>query len=336
MVNVAIALTRSAAPDNGLVYQQSPYYREVREWFASHQQHPLVAAFDSILSRNLNAYPPLKMNGRAFEFDRRGRIGRSAIYDRTGFPNDRRNALLPFLALMQSFADSSRFREFYRRHRSVYQEEIAFYRDSAGIEEMRRWLDRHFPSAPGYDLYRIVLSPLVASNQSSTWFRSNGFTELQPHVNFPYPAYLGGGAWSGISKTARTVFRGNIVFTEINHGYINPETDRYADRVMPAISHRDHWVAPARGPGYYGGISAFNEYLNWALVSLRIVDEVAAEEQDLLIGSVDRMMVERRGFRQFAEFDRFLVDLYRTRAPGVTIADLYPRIIDWFAAHNRE
>src|SRR5918912_3078737 len=78
----------------------------------------------------------------------------------------------------------------------------------------------------------------------------------------------------------RETLRSNIVFTEINHGYINPEADKYADRIGKAISNRDHWVDKGKGPGYYAGIGAFDEYMNWALVSLRITDYVPREEQD--------------------------------------------------------
>jgi hypothetical protein len=137
-----------------------------------------------------------------------------------------------------------------------------------------------------------------------------------------------------LSAPAEAIFRGNIVFTEINHGYINPEADKYADRVVKAISNRDRWVDKNRDRGYYNGIASFNEYMNWALVSLRIVDYAPRDEQDKMIASIDRMMTERRGFPQFEAFDKFLVDLYRNKKPGQTVADLYPQIIEWFEKNN--
>jgi hypothetical protein len=42
------------------------------------------------------------------------------------------------------------------------------------------------------------------------------------------------------------------------------------------------------------------------------------------------MMVGRRGFLRFREFDAFLTALYLGRGPHETIADLYPRILEWF------
>jgi hypothetical protein len=335
LVNVAIAMTPTGIEDKNLVYQNSDYYARVRQWFDKHRAHPLLAALDDALKKNPNSYFTLKMNGYAFEFDRAGKIVRSRVYDRTGFRGERSNALHPYLAQLQSFADATNFRRFYKENAQTYREQVAFYRDVADLAEMKRWLDRNFPASNDYDTYKIIFSPLVAYNQSTTWFESNGFKELQPHVNFPYQQdvkrYFQGGK---MSERAETVFRGNIVFTEINHGYINPEADKYADRIAKAISNRDRWVEKSKGTGYYGGNGAFNEYMNWALVSLRITDYAPRDEQDVMIANVDRMMTKSRGFPQFEAFDRFLVDLYRNRKPGTTVADLYPQIIEWFEKNN--
>jgi len=294
----------------------------------------LLAMLESELRQDLGRYFSLKMNGYSFEFDAQGRIVQSKVYDRTGFRGDARNSLRPFVPLLQSFSDETKFREFYKQNSAFYQEQIAFYRDTANIAEMKRWLDKNFPSSSSYDTYKIVFSPLVAYNQSTTWFESNGFRELQPHVNFPYPQDVKRSYEPG-SEAGMNVFRGNIVFTEINHGYINPEAEKYADRIMKAISNRDRWVSTSRPAGYYAGIGTFNEYMNWGLVSLRLIDYAPRDEQPKMIAAVDNMMTNRRGFPMFTEFDKFLVNLYRTRPPGTTIDDLYPQIIAWFERNNR-
>ena len=334
LVNVAIAMTPIGIEDRNLVYKDSEYYKRVREYFDEHKGHPLLNALETELRQDLGRYFSLKMNGYSFEYDARGRIVQSKVYDRTGFRGDARNTLRPYLPLLQSFSDDTDFREFYKENATTYQEQIAFYRDTANIAEMKRWLDKNFPNSSGYDTYKIIFSPLVAYNQSTTWFESNGFRELQPHVNFPYPQDVKRSYEPG-SEAGMNVFRGNIVFTEINHGYINPEAEKYADRILKAISKRERWVSHARGPGYYAGIGTFNEYLNWGLVSLRLTDYAPRDEQARMIAAVDQMMTHRRGFLMFTEFDKFLVNLYRTRPAGTTIADLYPQIIAWFERNNR-
>lgn len=335
LVNVAIAMTKFGIEDKNLVYKKSDYYQKMRQWFDKYQDHPVLTAFDNELRRNIGNYFNYKMDSYSFEFDNKGKIVQSKVYDRTAWGKN--NSLRPFLEQLQSFAGQTNFRKFYRENKKTYAEQIAFYRDQADITEMKRWLDKNFPTSSNYDAFKVIFSPLVAYNQSANWFENNGFKELHAQVNFPYAEdvaarYIKGGVKS---KTAETLVRGNIVFTELNHGYINPEADKYAERILKATSNRDHWVDKEKGPGYYGGISAFNEYMNWGLVSLRITDYVPREEQDFIISKIEEMMVKGRGFPQFAAFDQFLVNLYRNRKPEQTIADLYPQIIEWFEKNNQ-
>jgi hypothetical protein len=331
LVNIAIAMTPTGIANKNLVYQNSDYYKRVRAWFDKYQNHPLLAALDTELKKD--RYFNLKMNAYSFEFDKKGKIVQSRVFDRTGW--GKKNDLRPFLEQLQAFSDETKFRKFFKKNKRTYDEQITFYRDTADIAGMKSWLDKNFPASNDYDTYNIIFSPLVAYNQSSNWFESNGFKELQPHVNFPYPQDLSRFFKdTKISEKSGIIFRGNIVFTEINHGYINPEAEKYADRISKAISRRDFWVDKKMGANYYGGNAAFNEYMNWALVSLRIVDYVPAEEQDKLIAAVDEMMTKRRGFPQFEKLDKFLIDLYKNRQPGQTLADLYPNIIEWFEQNN--
>ena len=329
LVNIAIALTPMAIADRGLVYKNSPYYAQMRQWFDPYAAHPLIARLDSALRQG--GYFNLKMNGRAFEFDSAGRLVKSRVFDRTG---GRTNALEPYAAALDDFARVSGFRRFYAEHRALYAEQIAFYRDSAGIPAMQRWLNAQFPGARPYDSYDIVFSPLVAYNQSTTWYESNGFKVLQPHVNFPYVADLRRAGRPNLSDSAARLVRGNIVFTEINHGYINPEAARYAARIDRATSDHYYWVDSAMGPGYYAGIATFNEYMNWVLVNLRLAEAAPPAEGAALIAGVEQMMVRNRSFPRFAEFSEFLVPLYLNRGKGRALADLYPEIITWFEEHG--
>jgi len=335
LVNVAIAMTGKGLADSNLVYQRSPYYRDVRAWFEPFRGHRALAAMDSALRSSYFRYFHLKMNGYAFEFDRGGRIVQSPVYDRTSFSGQTVNTLRPFVPALQAFCDTSGFREFYRRHRDTYARQVAFFDDTVGVQSLLDWLRRQFPGQRPYDSFKVVFSPLVAYSQSATWMEHEGFRELQAHVNFPYPEDVGrlaGGA--RLSERSAMLLRSAIVFTELNHGFISPEAERHESRALRATSRRDLWVDPARGTDYYPGIATFNEYMNWGLVSLLAEDLVPADELPVLVGGVDRMMTLRRGFPQFEAFDAFLVDLYRGRAAGETIADLYPRILDWFEGRN--
>lgn len=334
LVNIAIAITPYAINDKYTVFKKSVYYESVRDWFNKFQDHTLVIKLDSLLSKNSNRYFSLKMNGYAFEYDDFQCIVNSPVYDRTGFPYEKVNSLRPYLQLLQSFSDETRFRDFYKQNEHFYKQQIKFYEDTANVIEMKSWLDKNFPSSNDYDSYKVIFSPLVAYSQSFTWFNNSGYKELLAHVNFPYLSDFKK-VQANVSDHSLNVYRGNIAFTEINHGYINPEAEKYAEQIRKAISNRDIWIEKTRAPNYYGGNAIFTEYMNWGLVSLRILDYVPQNQQENLIKRVERIMINNRSFLRFGEFNSFLMDLYKTRDSGQTLAAMYPRIIEWFGRNNK-
>lgn len=333
LVNVVFALTPTGLQDPNLVYQKSEYYQRVCSWFDRFRHHPAVGALDQELVADPARYFNLKMNAYSFEFDADGRIVQSRVYDRSGSVGERENSLRRFVPLLDAFARASDFRRFYRQSQSLYGDQIRFFETEADVQGMLGWLRGNFP-ATAYDGYRIIFSPLVAYNQSATWFVTPGYRELHAHVNFPYSEDLARYKAEGLSSAAARVFRGNIVFTELNHGFINPLADGFAARAAAAVAARSVWIDPGKGPNYYQGIATFNEYLNWGLVNLRFVDLAPASERTAMIALVEDLMVERRGFRRFREFSQFLLGLYERRQPGEPVADLYPSILDWFESEQ--
>ncbi len=330
MANVAFALMPSQIKRNTLIANETDYYKSLRQYFESHLKHPFLIALDKDIQKDRLRYFPLKMDAYSFVFDKNNMIVQSKIYNRTSGRNN--NNLRPYLKLMQSFASDTKFREFYRKNQNFYQGHIQFFYENLNIKKMLIWLRKNFPTVREYDTHKIVFSPLVRGNQSVVWFESNGFKELLTHVEFPYRNF------KDVSDKANEIYRGNILFTEMNHGFLNPARAKYSEEIVKATSNRYFWVAKEKGPRYYSGSAQlFDEYMNWILVNLRYVDYVSSrKEQEKLIENIDKMMVERRGFLQFHKFSKFLVELYRKRKPNQTVAQFYPQIIAWFAEKNKE
>lgn len=331
MINVAIALTPFAAENPGLVVDDTDYHARVMEHFGGLREHDLVRALDAEMRADDFAYFRLKMNGYAFVFDAKGRIARSTVYDRTGFDGDAENVLAPHVAAMQDFANRTQFAAFYARERAFYESQIAYLTGAADIAGITSWLQNNFPEVRAYDGVKIIFSPLVGHNQSLAWFESNGYRELQPHVNFPYRGI------EGLSPDADAISRATILFTEMNHGFIGPRGEEFEEEVEAAITVRGYWADDAKPARIYSADQAlFNEYMNWGLVSLYHYDRMSAADRALTRASLEHTMAERRGFRQFAAFNTFLVNAYAGREPGQTVADLYPAIVAWFAAQPEE
>ena len=126
--------------------------------------------------------------------------------------------------------------------------------------------------------------------------------------------------------------RGNIVFTELNHAFINPEAEKpqYEKQIRTAFADLTKWEEKNKPAQSYSDVySCFQEYMNWVLVSLRYVDEAPPAELEKMLRKNEDNMTSGRGFKKFTEFDKYVVALYKARKPGQTTADLYPRIIDW-------
>jgi Domain of unknown function (DUF4932) len=324
LVNIVYAITPTGKEDGNMIFKESGYYKEVLAYFDKSKAEPVVLAMDSLLKGG--RYANVKMDAYAFAFSANNKIIKSTVYDRVSGGTS--NTIAPFVKWLQSFADKTKFRAFYAAHKALYQQQITDYRDSLNTKDMQRWLNKNFPSTR-YNSFKIIFTPLVAYDQSANWFESNGFKEAQAHVNYPYPSDF---LYDNFSQKAIRVMRGNIVFTELNHAFINPEAQKpqYEVSVRKAFADLDKWTEKGKPAQSYSDVySCFQEYMNWVLVSLRYVDEAPAEELDRLIEKNELNMTRGRGFKKFTEFDKYVVGLYKARQPGQTTADLYPQIIEW-------
>ncbi|MEO5682004.1 MAG: DUF4932 domain-containing protein [Chitinophagaceae bacterium] len=324
LINILYAITPTGKTDPDVVYKNGDYYKDVMAWFDKYNTEPVVAIIDSLLKAG--KYPHVKMDAYAFNFTTKNQVIKSAVYDRVSWGST--NTLAPFIKEVERFARESDFRRFFQLHSPLYRQQVAVYRDSLNTKAMQAWLNKNFPGTR-YNAFKIIFSPLVAYNQSAVWLEDNGFKEAQAHVNYPYPEDF---ANLDLSEKAIHVMRGNIVFTELNHAFINPEAEKpvYEARLRKAFADINKWIEKDKPAGNYANVYAcFEEYMNWVLVSLRYVDEAPAAELEQLLARNERNITTRRGFRRFTEFNKYIVGIYRDRKPGQTVADLYPQIVDW-------
>ncbi|HYG40245.1 MAG TPA: DUF4932 domain-containing protein [Cytophagales bacterium] len=325
LMNVIFALTETGRNDRDIVETGSQYYGKVLKEFKQFENDLLVKKIDSLL--RMGSYFQLKMDSYAYEFDDNNQIMKSKVYDRLSWGKS--NRVAPYVNLLQDFADKTNFRRFYKENEETYDQQIKCYQDTLKIKEMQKWLNKNFPSTQ-YNSFKIVFSPLVSGNQSANWFENNGFKEAQVHVNFPYPF----GNWlRGLSPEAAMVRKGDIVFTELNHAFINPEAEKpiYRSKIDSALNNLDYWIEQGKpSSNYNSAYSCFNEYMNWGMVSLRYLDFAPKNEQELMLGRIEEFMTNGRGFTRFKDFNQFLIKTYRNRNENQSIADIYPKIVGWF------
>lgn len=331
LVNIIMAITPIGIRDSNMIEHDDPYYERVQKAFSPYKNHRAVAVMDSLLKAD--KYFDVKMDAYAYDFGKNGLLEKKEAYNRISWGNE--NQLMPYISIVQDFAKKSKFSKFYAKNEPFYASMIRAYRDSLGVPAMQTWLNHNFPSTR-YNCFKIVFSPLVSGNQSATEFESNDFKEGQPHVNFPNFWY--NPKTSKVSEKSVNLKRGNIVFTELNHLFENPAFVTEANSAafnsftfnMPAFADKNKAAGTYNNP-----LMCVEEYMNWALVSLRYIDFAPKEDWEALFTDLENKQANYRGFIKFKAFNRFLIDAYLKRPQGKVVADLYPQIIEWFRQNNQ-
>nr|WP_321232797.1 DUF4932 domain-containing protein [uncultured Psychroserpens sp.] len=325
LINIIIALTElSQSNKQRLVVKHTQYYKDVISWFSEFQDEDVVKQVDSLLDDDIMRYFKYKMDSYPFHF-KDNIIKKSNIYNRV--TTSKENTFEFLLEDIQRFAEKTDFKAFYDRHKAFYNSQIVFFEKDIKTTRILDWLNKNFPSTK-YDCFKIVFSPLVGGNQSVAKFKYDYFNEIQAYVNYPYQRNNS----LNLSKDANMLNRGVILFTELNHGYINPELDKYvlSKDFVEAFSNVDFWTTKGTPSEYYSsGYKCFAEYLNWSLVSLYLMDFSTEKEFDIMVDKIVKQQIDHRGFKHFREFNACFISLYRNKKKQETVADLYPKLIEW-------
>ncbi|MEN9298690.1 MAG: hypothetical protein RLZZ429_1003 [Bacteroidota bacterium] len=332
LVNVIIALTDYAQKDRWLVKKGTEYYNNMEDWFKNYKEEGIVKSFDSILKKNLVDYFSLRNNAYTFNLKSSGVIKRDPVFHSIEGKN---NITENYLDELGTFAKKTDFLSFYQKNIPIYESQKRFFSDSVNTSSMIEWLNRNFPGR-SYNVFKVIFSPLVFSSQNGQQYRSNNFTENQAHINFPYLTPL---LSKKFNSNEQTILRAKLLFTEFNHSYINPEANKskYRKLVDSLFILKEKWVKNGSEAAIYykSSYMCFNEYMNWGLIALWASETLTTEELNKINVETENEMYDR-GFIKFKDFNSMLLELFKTRDKNETLADLYPRIIEWFQKNDKE
>ena len=324
LANILVAISKVGQLDSNMVDMTTPYHKEVLNYFLPFKNHPMV----DTINRHITApykedsywyYYALKMNACGYVFNQHQEIVDDGVIRRMGF-SSLGNPVEANLSLLQDFSEKSNFRDFYEGHRSYYDTLISVYKSLNPIGKMQAWLESKFPIK--YGNYRVTFSPLVGGAHATQKYADNGFEQT---VMFICRAeYI-----DDYSKNMNELLESRVVFTEIDHNFVNPISAKYLSAIDTAFSERSKWVDEAIGSSMYATPSAvFNEYMTWAVFTLYANDNFP--EQDVLqfMTKMEKQMENSRGYVRFKEFNRELLRLYKEN-PDKTVDELYPAILAW-------
>ena len=316
LANIILALTnyQSLAAHTVLA---GPYLTQVRTHFDGMRDHPLVAALSTRLtssgSWNYDAYYGFRENSFVYHFGAAG-LEHSPAYTRVWGGTDVFSAEIK---RVEDFAKESGFRAFYADRMPLYEDQIRRYQELVSVDRMWRWLETHFPDR--YDRYRIVFSPLINGSHSTQRFTIGGVRETVMFIAGPDAVS------STVDARMRTGHLERLVFTEIDHNYVNPATDRYNGAVRRIFDNVSFWNGDRNN--YRSSTATFNEYMTWAVFNLYARDAYDVATSAAIRESVITSMVQNRRFHKFREFEQVVMDVYSAAGSPACVPNLYGEIL---------
>lgn len=316
LVHIIIAITPTGKGDKNMVMHNTKYYEQVIQHFEKFETHKIVKKIDQQLKSG--KYAHMKMDACGFYFNKADKIVKDKTYGQLNWNNH--NYIEPFTSDLEDFSNKTGFREFYRSNQVYYQELIELLKIQMPIEKQWKWLEDRFPNK--YDNYRITFSQLVNGSHSTNRYETDNFKQTVMFICGP----ITNPNWTDKIKEGLMT---RVVFTEIDHNYVNPISDNFKSEITNIFSNRTKWTSGKDSKSYRSAISVFNEYMTWSVFNLYALDTFEESDFKTINERVEIQMTDWRGFSKFKEFNQKLIEFYKNRKPDQSIVNLYPLIIDW-------
>lgn len=311
--NIILALFDRFHGTNHKMHTKGQYYADIIRWFTPFKDHRIFKQLD-----NINYYSFIE-NAPAYGFVG-NKINNIGVYNGFRAQDD----IKENVQLMADFAEKSNFRAFYKKHKRYYLTLTNAFQKGTQPQKIWQWLESQFPER--HNSYKVFFSPLGPGNHSARMFAINGFHESVMFISGPN-RYEN----NEDSSIIQSIKLSRTFFTEIDHTYVNPTSDKYIENINTALKDLTPWY---KGGGYNKPYLVFNEYMTWAVFSLYALENYSAENYNYIKNYIEKFMIEKRGFYKFKGFNDELIRLYKNKAANEKIPDLYPLLIDWINNHK--
>lgn len=307
--------------------QQDTYYNRVIRYFKPYLNHPIFRelSFDDAVATKY--YYDFRDNSLAFSFENNRIVYKGPYYYITGNDKDFNSLFKQLLPLINDFSQKSNFRNFYNQNKSYYNRLIDRQKQLMPVSTMWAWLEQQFPNR--YEAYKVVFSPLITVSHST----QNFFNFVDGSYFSETVMFVSGSNFYDTTANASEYLRqgiaSGIVFTEIDHNYVNPVSSKYRNLIDSIFSNRKYWTNAGGDTKFYETPEmVFNEYMTHAVFCLYALDKYDFTTANYIIKKREALMVEHRHYIKFKEFNKELISL-RTHYKDLKVADLFPKIIDW-------
>lgn len=309
--NILLALTQYGRTDRWDVQKVPPYYDEILKYFEPVKNHPLL---DSInYSRpKWEKFLGFRTDMYAFSFDKNGSLKRDYPFNSFGPMEVDKN-----IDMINDFVSKSNYRKFYNDHIDFYNKIISNYKEYYFINKSRIFLDKVAEKSKNnnHKKYIIAISPLVGGQ--------NCHRDIDSLTTVDFPNISKDLILGNLNSdfNARIV-ENHSIFTEMDHGYINPISDKF-EKLITLNFNLKKWDKDSG----YSGINSFNEYMTWAVYDLfikenfpKVADSISLQWQYQNAG---------RGFIAQNIFSKKVSELYLGQKGIKKIEPIYKPLLRW-------
>lgn len=307
------------------------YTNRVEEHFGLFRNHPLVKILNKKCSNEnfWTTYYGFRENSICFEFGDNNILEYSSPYKHVIWDSSEimGGEFRNLLYLIQDFVNTSNYRRFYSSNKSYYEQLEKRLSELQPINKMWQWLETEFPFK--YDSYKVVFSPLIEGSHSTQKFYKENF------INPEYKEYIECVMFvnssesidlnNKYSESLKEGLMSGIVFTEIDHNYVNPTSNENSKAIKELIKERDGWATKEAQQNYSSEYAIFNEYMTHSLYCL-YVQETYDERIGKEIIAKRIGLMNKRGFLKFEHFNQIL--LIKMKDNTKTIYESYAEIIE--------
>lgn len=311
------------------IRKEGPYYEEVKKYFKPYLDHPIFKKLNFPDTNYYESYYSFRENSICFSFEGDELKYSGPYFHVYGNPDQFGGLFKDLHELVEDFARKSNFRHFYNSHLSYYEQLIQQQKNLIPVHKMWTWIENEFP--PRISSYKVIFSPLIGASHSTQNFsfmgtREDWFSEAVMFTSGPENVMQD----SSLSFDQKQGLLSGIVFTEIDHNYVNPISRRFKNEIEEVFGKRDIWTKSGGDTdNYQTGEAVFNEYMTHALYCLYVKDHYDKETADFIIKSRERLMIDRRHYIKFDLFNSKLSQLYNDRSEDEKVPDLFVKIIEW-------
>jgi hypothetical protein len=328
MMLVATALTDNPLDKSTLIDTTSSYYQEVKTAFATYKNHPLVKRLQRGYKKDFwrgYSRATISFQGSFYAFNN-GKLQDENRYKMAGIIKAVPTPVPIFSknkAIIEDFYQKTNFSAFYSAHKTYYDTLITQTAEGSGLDDIWQWLEANFPNRK--QSYRVVTSPLMGSTHSTIPMFTKGklVSEMLCFVSTTTP--------NPKIPIAEERFSNQRMFlTEIDENYAHVPPQYLPELKKSMGKNRLKWNNENDVSRHYKGAEdTFNENFTHAVMACYGYDRYEPAVFEKKWASWQSFMVKRRGFPMFKEFSDELLRLYKNRAKGQTVSDLFAPMVAW-------